>query len=453
MRLKSSKIVGNCKCVGSRVSLCGFGLLLSVSCQSNGVWLAMCADLPLSALNPRAAGYLAHVFDADERITLLQLTANVPENPGCESRELPIGAEGLVWAGFAKPASVKAKSIVLQGRKQNGRFAVSEIDVIDGGEEARESRINIVKPLGKSRTVAPLRASWFWSPAAWLESPHRIFDAQARLGLRRIYITVPVVEGRVRDVESLRQFLQTAHQRGLQVWSVLGDSQAVLEQERPHFLTLAEAYQAFNADGEQRLDGLQLDIEPYLLPGYQLNPSVWMQKQAETVNAVHRVAPSLPLDMVLPFWFEPLRGDGAAVLAAVESSITGITVMNYRTDPEQIREFAEKFLVWGELRQKAVFIALESLAMPEEERRVYTQAEHGELWRFDFKAAPVLLLLPQGQDLPGGRGYRFSHSRTVDGSNTSFFRQPEALNNLLPVLEHRFGAWASFAGMALHGQE
>ena len=311
------------------------------------------------------------------------------------------------------------------------------------------------RPAGKARRFSPLRASWFWSPASWLDTPQRIFDSQTSLALKRIYITVPVSEGRVQHAEQLRQFLQIAHQRGLQVWAVLGDPHAVLEQERPHFLGLASAYQVFNAaSAQQRLDGLQLDIEPYLLPGYQLNPAVWLQKQAKTVNAVHQTAPSLALDMVLPFWFEPLRSEGAALLADVEASIVSITVMNYRTDPEQIREFAEKFLGWGELRQKAVYIALESLAMTEEDLRVYRQAESGELWRFDFKAAPVLLLLQQqAQDLPGEKAYRFSYSRKIDGSGTSFFRQPNALMVLLPTLEKQFGAWSSFAGIALHGYE
>lgn len=453
MRNEFSKVVGHGKFISSRASVCVFWLLLGASCQSNGAWLSICNDLPLSVLNSRGEGYLAHVFDAKEQVTLLRLTENHPENPACETRELPVDAEVIDWAGFAKPAIDKAKRIVLQGREQNGRFSVSETDFTDGVEAAQETHIDMAKPLGKSRSGALLRASWFWSPTAWLDVPQRIFDVQAKLGLKRIYITVPVVEGKVRQAEALRQFLQTAHQRGLQVWAVLGDPQAVLAQERTNFLALVESYQAFNTEGEQRLDGLQLDIEPYLLPGFQLNSSVWLQKQAETVNTVHQLAPSLVLDIVLPFWFEPLRGDGAAMLAAVESSIASVTVMNYRTDPEQIREFAEKFLAWGERRHKAVYIALESLAMPEEERRVYAKAEHGELWRVDFKAAPVLLLLRQARDLPGARPYRFVYSRKVDGSNTSFFRQPEELTNLLPILENRFAAWGSFAGMALHGQE
>ena len=444
------------KLIGGPARFCFLGVLLGASFQSNGAWLSMCAGLPLSALENQEAGYLAHVFNVQEKVILLQLTALQPENSSCETRELPVSADKLAWAGFTEPATLSAKQIALQGREFNGRFKVSEI--IASGDSEAQPPLSSVKPQpsGKAPRFSPLRASWFWEPASWLDTPWRIFDTQTSLALKRIYITVPVNEGLVRHTEQLRQFLDIAHQRGLQVWAVLGDPQAVLDQGRQHFLALASAYQMFNASSsaQQRLDGLQLDIEPYLLPGYQLNPAAWQQKQAKTVNAVHQIAPSLPLDMVLPFWLDPLHGAGAALLDNVEASIASITLMNYRTDPEQIREFADKILAWGELRQKAVYIALESLSMDEEERRMYTRAQSGELWRFDFKAAPVFLLLQdQAQDLPGGMAYRFVYSRKIDGSSTSFFQQPGALKKLLPALEKQFSAWSSFAGMALHGHE
>ena len=92
--------------------------------------------------------------------------------------------------------------------------------------------------------------------------------------------------------------------------------------------------------------------------------------------------------------------------------------------------------------------------MPEEDLRTYRQAESGELWRFDFKTGPVLVLLKeQAQAMPEGKAYRFSHSRKIDGSGTSFFQQPGELMKLFPTLETQFGAWPSFAGIALHGQE
>jgi|GEM_PF-1335617 len=443
------------KSVGMRIVISLFFVLLSVSCQTNSAWLSMCNDLPLSALNNRGEGYLSHVLSVEEKVSILKLVTAQPDNLGCEAIELAVDAEQVVWGGFVDSATGKAKQIALQGRELNGRFTVSEIISNDTSEAAP------IMPKNKPRLAtgvphsSSLRASWFWSPASWMVAPKQIFDAQNNLALTRIYITVPVSNRQVQNHQQLRQFLQAAHEHGLQVWVVIGDPYAVLDNGKEHFLELVEAYQGFNtANSQQQLDGLQLDIEPYLLPGYQLNPAIWLQKQAKIVNVIHQIAPKMSLDLVLPFWFEPAHGDSADLLANVEASIVSITVMNYRTNSEQIIEFAEKFLAWGELRKKAVFIALESLGLPEEDRRVYRQAESGELWHFSFKTAPVLLLLQQQtQDLPGGKAYRFLYSRKIDGSSTSFFRQPGELTRLLPSLESHFSAWSSFAGIALHGQE
>lgn len=439
---------------------CLFWLFVTISCQSNAAWLSVCSDLPLSIIEDHEEGYFAHVIDANEKAIVIKITALQPVNSGCETKALPVNADKVSWAGFDKPVTTKVKQIALQGRELNNHFSVSEMII------SEESVVNPLASLdpspsnykslstNKIHNNLPLRASWFWSPDIWLKHTTQIFDRQSAFGLNRIYVTLPVSQGKVQYEEQLRLFLQTAHQHGLQVWAVLGDPRAILEDEQQKFLSLAGAYQVYNSNNlQQKIDGLQLDIEPYLLPGYQLNPTIWLQKQAKTVKAVHQTAPSLALDMVVPFWFEPLQGAGAEMLTEVEASITSITVMNYRTDPNQIQAFAEKFLAWGELRQKQVYIALESLTMIEEELRTYTQADRGELWRFDFKVAQILVLLQQTEILPGGQAYRFSHSRKVDGSETSFFKQPGELIKLLAILEAQFGAWSSFAGLVLHGQE
>lgn len=439
----------------ARVGFCVISVLVGVSCQSNGAWLSMCNDVAISSVDKNDTKYLAHILTYEEKSTVLQLDASRPETSACESLELPVTHEDVRWAGFVKATAANEQQIALQGRELDGHFGVSEI--ITPETPVKTTMATVIKPRPlSSKSLFPItRASWFWSPAAWLESPQRIFAAQNNLALTRIYITVPVNEGHVQHPEQLSQFIQTAHQRKLQVWAVLGDPNAVLDQERMHFATLAGAYQRFNTThGPQKIDGLQLDIEPYLLPGYSLNPLLWLQKQAKTILLTHQTAPSLAIDMVLPFWFDPLHADGATLLSEVDTSIASITVMNYRTDPDQITELAEKFLEWGERREKAVYIALESLAMPEEDRHVYKQADSGELWRFDFRGVPVLLLFKQPmQNLPGEKAFRLLYSRKIDGSNTSFFRQPDELTKLLPILEKQFVGWSSFAGLSLHGFE
>ena len=430
-------------------------LLNSNASQSAESWLSICSDAPASVLENANNSVLAQLENTAETLTVLQITPNRLERAACESQKLPFSRDAVLWGRFVNRDTPLAPKIALQIQEKKERFTVTEVIPLELPQRAPAAVLpQTFKPKHPVNRVPPLRSAWFWSAAAWLETPQIIFKKQAALKLNRIYITVPTSEGVVKNAAQLRQFLHAAHAQGLQVWSVMGDARAVLEQEKTRTLSLVSAYQAFNSEknATQRLDGLQLDIEPYLLPSYQTNPAMLLQKQAQIINAIHRVTPSLALDVVLPFWFDPARPDEAQLLNAIEPAIASLTIMDYRTDPEQIRTFAEKFLAWGETKKKLIAIALESSPLPEETRRVYREANKGELWSLPLKSGSVLLLLKQETTaLPSVKTYCFSHAQKIDGSNTSFFQKTAELAKILPPLEKDFSVWSSFAGIAFHG--
>jgi hypothetical protein len=432
--------------------VCLIAYLTALSVPAAADWLSLCPSPSLS--DPPPAGYLSHILGSQQQVILLRIDAEPAEEPGCQNKELSVTRGNLLWAGFANAAVGRARRIGLLGKIKQQGFKIEEILNIDGAIASDKALVTpSTKPTSLHRPAKVYdRAAWFWSPSIWLNMPHRILEAQGKFGLRRIYISLSFSEQRVDNAAQLRQFLTMAHSHGLQIWAVLGDPHAVLDDQRPYFLSLARAIESFNSrPGGVRLDGLQLDIEPYLLPGYQLNPGLWLAKQAETVAAVKLAAPSLPLDMVIPYWLAPDQQQGGELLASVEDDITSLTVMNYRTDPGQIYAFAEKFLTWGKLHKKPVSIALETMPMADQELRVYKQAKRGELWQIDFPGAKVLLLLKQAQDLSGAKAYKLSHSREIDGTKTSFFGSPEMLQSLVRDVENQFAEWPSFAGVALHG--
>ncbi len=127
-----------------------------------------------------------------------------------------------------------------------------------------------------------------------------------------------------------------------------------------------------------------------------------------------------------------------AFLAGLPGTVSSITVMDYRTDAQEIVRFA---------------VALEALSIPDEERRHFQRVPSGELWHFSLAGREVLLLLDQPARLEQARGFRFTHGSRFEGSSVSFFGRVPQLMALLPSLEARFGRWTSFAGMALHGLE
>jgi hypothetical protein len=431
-----------------------FVLLLTVLTPSPAYadWLSLCHNQPAAILEYKNDSRLSYYFAPDESVSLLQLT-KTPADSECQQLELSVNTQNVIWAGFASNVPLEANTIALQGTMRDERFEVSEIIPPESMPSNAVDATN--KPLEQKRSSnKATKSAWFWSPALWMETPDKIFNVKQKLGINRIYITVPSNNGVVSQPAELRKFIVKAHIQGLQVWAVLGDKSAVTSAGVATFLNASAAYGAFNEDSQpsEKLEGLQLDIEPYLIAGYAHDPAAWLSKYSNVVNNIHLTAPNLPIDIVLPFWFDPETPLIGSMLEDVADSIARVTVMDYRTDPEQIKRKASPFFDWGNRNKKAIDIALETLPMPQEEHRSYQQAQAGELWRIKLAGKTVVLLLKNAQTSDAGViSYRFSHTRLVDGTDISFYKDKEKLWALSPSLENDFRARSSFSGLAIHG--
>ncbi|MEI7607797.1 MAG: hypothetical protein WCJ64_10475, partial [Rhodospirillaceae bacterium] len=225
--------------------------------------------------------------------------------------------------------------------------------------------------------------------------------------------------------DQLAAFVSAARKRGIAVWAVVGDPHAVLPSERSRFETIARAYAAYNAAVAEsgRLTGLQLDIEPYLVPGYGLAPVVWDAAWVDTVNGIAAAAGGLAVDLAVPFWFgTPERRERC--LDRLSSAVSSLTVMDYRSDPAAIRELAAPVLSWGAANRRGVRIALERGPLPDETAVNFIPAEDGPLWRLSLAGGPVLLLL----DRPGrnglGTAYAEAWRSPMSGASQSFHDAP-----------------------------
>jgi len=235
---------------------------------------------------------------------------------------------------------------------------------------------------------------------------------------------------------------------------VVGDPRAIFPGERPKFVRRAEAYAAYNrrVDRQARLAGIQYDIEPYVLPGYQLDPEPWNSAYLETISAL-KAAAAMPLEVVLPFWYEQQKVQGRTLLDRLAPYVDSVAVMDYRTDPTLLQQFAEPFLSWGMRTGRPVRIALEAGALPDQLRRHYRPAASGELWLSRVDGSDVLILLKRPLRNPRGPAFRYSHASQFLASRMTFHKNEANLTALTPSLEAQFGAWSSFAGLAFHGLE
>lgn len=295
------------------------------------------------------------------------------------------------------------------------------------------------------------RSTWIWDRSAWLERGEELLDWAARERIGELFIVVRLDEGRVQDPDALAAFVRRAGQRGVKVGAVEGDPHMVLPLERAATAARARAYAAYNAAAEPaaRLQGIQFDIEPYLLPEHVLPAARLDQEYVATLAALREAAGGMPLEFVVPFWW----GDRRALLDGLARHADAVSVMDYRTDPGQILDFAIPFLDWGAANGKRVRIALEAGPLPPETQRRYRRAPDGgagDMLLFAVDGQQVAVLLRQPLAHPRATPYKLAGTRHIDGSATTFHRNKDALRALLPRLEADFGAWPGFAGIALH---
>lgn len=302
----------------------------------------------------------------------------------------------------------------------------------------------------QAAAAAP-RSTWIWDRGAWLERGEELLDWAARERIGELFIVVALEEGRIKEPEALSAFVRRAGSKGIGIRAVEGDPHMVLPRERAATAARARAYAAYNAAAEPaaRLSGIQFDIEPYLLPEHVLPAARLDAEYVATLAALREAAGGMPLEFVVPFWW----GERQAVLDGLARHADAVSVMDYRTDPDQILAFAIPFLDWGAATGKRVRIALEAGPLPFETQRRYRRAPvggAGDMLLFTVDGQQVAVLLRQPLAHPRATPYTLVDTRPIDGSATTFHKNKDALRALLPRLEADFGAWPGFAGIALH---
>ncbi|WP_052383875.1 hypothetical protein [Litchfieldella xinjiangensis] len=302
------------------------------------------------------------------------------------------------------------------------------------------------------------RSAWVWSPQVWQDAAEDLWALVDRQRLDELFISVPVtLEGDVAERERLTQFITQATTRGVAVWPVIGDPRDVLSSSLPALINRLEAYRSYNASADEhaRLAGVQLDIEPYLLPGFATAMAHWRERYIETIQTAHKVLDGqLALDLVMPVWWGDHADWGEALLDPLAMANLSITVMNYRTDPGQLYRGAVPFLEWGRDHGIPIRMALETGTLPDENRHTFKQADKGEraaLWLVDDLETPLLVWLNSPErDLPG-QPFTLIRREAFPASRLTFGGDQARLNEVADQLSEAWSVWPTFEGIALHG--
>ena len=307
----------------------------------------------------------------------------------------------------------------------------------------------------KSKRIPPPRSNWIWRPSEWLQQPDQLLTELESLQTTIAYVSVPIDAGQVVQGERLSEFVSAANQRGIEIWAVEGDPHAVLPDGQAVFAERARALAAYNAaqPDESRLHGVQYDIEPYLLPEFALHTNDWLEAYVETIAMLDGLL-DVPLEIAVPFWWSALMVNNTLLLNALGEHVQSVNVMNYRTERDQLQQFAEPFLAWGAERGVEVRVALEAGPIVDEQRWHFQRAENQNaarrLWHLELGDEQLLLLLAQPVKIPFAQGYQRVRQSTFPSERLTFRNERSRMEKVMDELEPLWSAWPSFAGLALH---
>lgn len=217
---------------------------------------------------------------------------------------------------------------------------------------------------------AATRGAWIWDSRELLRDParaRRLLQRLADAGLRRLALQV---DPRRADDDYVA-VLALAARLGLQVHALSGEPDDVLHPE--HALAVVAWVARFNQrHPELRLQGVEFDIEPYLLPDFaQRRDAVYADYLGLLGRLRHDSAEAgLRLAVVVPFWFADTPWRDGSLLEPVAREVDSLSVMSYRTDAAQREAIANNALCIGELYARPVRLGLETVRLPLEQHAI-----------------------------------------------------------------------------------
>jgi hypothetical protein len=177
-------------------------------------------------------------------------------------------------------------------------------------------------------------STWLWDTAAIVEKPDDVIQFLADKQADQLYLQID----QSLPAAAYQSFIEKANASGVKVqaldgapkWATAKGEAAMLS-----FFSWVSSYQEQAAPAQQ-FSGIHLDIEPYLLPGWESNyKNTVVNYQTRMLQAASLSAElQLPLGADIPFWFDEMMFSnkfGKDSLAGwIIKNTDSVTIMAYR---------------------------------------------------------------------------------------------------------------------------
>ncbi len=201
---------------------------------------------------------------------------------------------------------------------------------------------------------------WVWNYRAAVKDPETILAICRTQGCSRVLIQMPAQSDDEALWRDYARLLTLAQDAGIDALALDGYPEAIQEPQ-----VLADKIRRLlQLVRPGALFGVQLDIEPYLVPGF-LEDEAQLRRYVGSIETLKdAVGGRTRLSMVIPFWLTAPTIHGRPLSYAVMDLADEVAVMSYRTDLDEVQDIAEDILRYGDVIEKPVWLAIETTALP-----------------------------------------------------------------------------------------
>lgn len=342
------------------------------------------------------------------------------------------------------------------------------------------------------------RATWVWNTDEILASRmerNALLAHLADQGMNLVYLNLPYKFGAfVLDEAGMAELITLLNQKGIRTEVLFGDKELALPRNHAFVKNAIKDVIAYNSRvaAPARFLGVHLDIEPYLLHGFNgRRQSEFLNNYVLILSEAAGLARSAKLEfgVDIPPWFDlfnelsgdlltaTLDGKAKPIYEHVIDICDQVTLMDYRTSASGVNGTVS--LAVGELAYaakcgKKIYVGLET--GPIEDERLFTFRGAPATSPFEFPNAPFFACVTgTGEDLtitileaaeaadfqrrlreegPSGQvelWWPVYSAPFVSGASISFATLgPEPLKQTAGLTSNELSVYPSFAGIAVH---
>lgn len=299
-------------------------------------------------------------------------------------------------------------------------------------------------------TRLPGTGFWVWKYREAIGDPKALLTTCLAQGCSRVLIQMPSQTDDDTVWSGYVRLLLAVREAGVEAFALDGYPEAIQEPVR-----LADKIQRLLALMKPgALSGVQLDIEPYLVPGF-LQDETQLQRYVRSIATFKdAIGGRTRLSMVVPFWLASPTVAGRPLAYAVMDRADEVAVMSYRTDVEEVQKLADDILRYGDVTGTPVWLAVETTPLPVEQHVVLRRAMQPDradaMLDIDRRLLQWLPLADGTVRSTQREWFRIHHRFTVRPERLTFAGRSQAevtraVKRILGTTSHR-----SFSGVIIH---